>query len=541
MHQSDFIIVGQGLAGTSLAWQLHFRGATVLLIDRDDASTASKIAAGLITPITGQRFVKSWKFEELWQSALQFYQRVEHLTGAKFFKVNSQVRLFASQSEQSSLHDSQQATPPLNPAWFDVEHGGFQMDSSAQLDVSTYLHVSRAFFNELNSVLVADIDMNSDIKVDSEVELPRHSARASKLIFCRGFADRENPWFSQVAFDPTRGEILTVRIPGLEETRIVNRGVWLAPLGDEFFRAGATYDWNDLTSGPTQEGRDEIVRRLESFLKLPFEVVDHHAAVRPIVMGRHPICGLHPDIPQLGIFNGLGSKGSLQAPMIAAQMASHLIDGAPLDEEIDFVRRFPNLSTSARDTDQKRRPRLTELAHQTIRENIRLGETVVDATAGNGHDTLFLSEIVGEQGRVIAIDVQDEAIQRTARHVENAGVRNVRLVTSCHSELARIVDESDHRRVAAIMFNLGYLPKGDKSVITQTATSMLAIQAALELVRRDGIVSVLAYPGHAGGDTETTAVIDFVNSLDSEQFEVRTTKAKNNPTSPILIQAIRKR
>jgi glycine oxidase len=548
MHELwDYIIVGQGIAGTTLAWQLHWRNARVLLIDRDEETSSSKIAAGLITPITGQRFVKSWRFDELWSSAQQFYRRVEELTGCEFFALNSQVRLFSNAKEQGrfakrqfSEEDAKLPTPLVNEESFDDSFGGFEMQAVGQLNVLEYLTASRSFFEQRSAWIEGEVGLENDIAIrHGIVELVSHKIKARCLIFCQGYSSDPHPWFPQVEFDATRGEIITVRVPGLTETRIINRGVWLAPLGGELFRAGSTYDWDDLTSGPTEAGKANIVERLQSFLRLPFQVVNHQAAVRPIVIGRHPIVGLSAADPQIGIFNGLGSKGSLQAPSVAGQFAQLLTndkadEGATLiDAEIRVDSRFPFLESKQ---PKASKPKLTELAHEFVGNALKAGELAIDATAGNGHDTLFLALQVGHGGQVIAIDIQAQALQRTQQRVQNSEFENVTTVERCHSQMANIVDHQDHGRVGAVMFNLGYLPKGDKSVITRAHTSLIAIKAALKIIRPGGVVSILAYPGHSGGDAETEAVTQFIDSLSVDKFAVSKTQATDDPSSPILIR-----
>ena len=162
----------------------------------------------------------------------------------------------------------------------------------------------------------------------------------------------------------------------------------------------------------------------------------------------------------------------------------------------------------------------------------------VEATAGNGHEPVCLATCGGPQGRVVAIDLQSEAIQRTRDRIDESGFQNVLYFESSHINLPSIVAEEDHRSVGAVMFNLGYLPSGDKSVITQTSTTILAIQAALNIIRPGGIVSVLAYPGHSGGDAEASAVVKFAGSLYSEKYRVTVTQANNAAHSPVLVQVV---
>ena len=343
----DFIVVGQGLAGTALAWSLRWNGSRVLVMDRDTPITSSKIAAGLITPITGQRLVKTWRFDELWLAAVAFYRRVEQETGTSLFRQTPMVRLFSNGNEvdffarriaASEFREMvRQPEPLLEPSSFLTEAGGFEMPSAGQLNVPQYLTASREYFVREGCYLTADLNAECDLEFDSlGVSLPRLGVRAGRLIFCQGIDATINPWFRAVRFKPAKGEILTIRIPGLSESRVVHQGVWLAPLGGELFRVGSTYEWQQLDNVPTVAGRDEILSRLREFLLLPFEVVEHQAAVRPIHVNQYPVVGLHPDHEQLGYFNGLGSKGTLHAPFFASHFARVLSGEVAVDSEVDL-------------------------------------------------------------------------------------------------------------------------------------------------------------------------------------------------------------
>ena len=340
--QTDVVIIGQGLAGTALAWQLRWRGIPFLIIDRDEAVTTSRVAAGLMTPVTGQRLVPTSRLDEFWPAAVDFYKRVEAATSDVVFHQRGHVRLFSNEREverfrQRDLSDLPgivgKIEPPLDPASFETSFGGFEMPRAAQLSVVKYLDSSRTVFERDGCRWTCDLDPKADVELTSDgVRLSRLDVTARRLVFCQGFAASRNPWLAHLKFDATRGEILTIRVPGLAESRIVNRGVWLAPAGQlptgqsELFRAGATYDWEQLEAGPTEAGREWICERLRRFLKLPFEVVDHSAAVRPILVGKQPVLGFLPNHPQIGVFNGLGSKGALQSPLLSAELAEHIAE-----------------------------------------------------------------------------------------------------------------------------------------------------------------------------------------------------------------------
>jgi len=342
----DTIILGQGLAGTTLAWNLRWQGRRILVIDRDRPGTSSQIAAGLMTPITGQRLVQSWRWDLFWRTAVAFYRQVETETGVHFFEPRRMVRLLASESEQDFLkrryqsefaHLISQPQPPLDPRDFNDLLGGFEMSEGGRLDVAAFLTASRRHFQRDSQFTAADLNLQTDIELTATgVNVKALNVSARNWVFCQGIDAISNPWFQHVQFKPAKGEILTVKVDHLTEHRIIHRGVWLMPLNDGLCRVGATYEWSQLDSEPTITGRHEICLRLQEFLRLPVEVIAHDAAIRPILKHQYPVVGRHPDHPQLGYFNGLGSKGSLQAPWLAHHFAEVLTGCDTLDPEVSM-------------------------------------------------------------------------------------------------------------------------------------------------------------------------------------------------------------
>ncbi len=346
MH--DFIIVGQGIAGTTLAWQLLRRGMRTLVIDRNCGDGASHIAAGLITAVTGKRLAKSWRWDELYPRAVAFYRTIEAQLHQPLLHVRPAVRLFINDAELAEFHrrsagvlrDLVQPSAEVNPAWFHDSLGGFAITAAGRLDVPRYLDASREHFRQHAAYHIAELDLTRDLQLlEDGVCLPRLGLAARAIVLCRGFSHDPDPWFGSIRFNAAKGEILTLRIPGFHETRVVHRGIWLAPVGNEIYRVGSTYTWEPLNCEPTAIGRAEIEQRLREFLRIPYEVIDHRAAVRPVIDAGFPVLGRHPDHPQLAYFNGLGSKGSLLAPFFADQLANILTEPRQPEREVD-VRRF---------------------------------------------------------------------------------------------------------------------------------------------------------------------------------------------------------
>ncbi len=346
----DTCIIGQGLAGTALAWELHRQGQRVAVVEHLEQSSSSRIAAGLITPITGKRFVKSWRFDQFWKAAVTFYREIETMTDSSFFHQQNSIRLFTSEDERELLiQKSITSFPelvdiqdqPANKIHFDTTYGGFEMTHAARLDIPRYLDASRNFFSREATFFESEINPETDLQVEEEALLiPKLELSTSRVIFCQGFAGSQNHWFQTVPFDAVKGEILTIRIPGLNESKVMHRGIWLTAIGNDIYRVGATYDRDNLDMKPTIAGKDELCDRLSKFVRLPFEVIDQQAAVRPVIVGRKPIIGFHPDLPQIGFFNGLGSKGSLQSPWFAQLFAKAITQKMEVPPEFDVAQYY---------------------------------------------------------------------------------------------------------------------------------------------------------------------------------------------------------
>lgn len=177
-------------------------------------------------------------------------------------------------------------------------------------------------------------------------------------------------------------------------------------------------------------------------------------------------------------------------------------------------------------------------AHYLIKQRVQPGDRVIDATIGNGHDTLFLADLVGDRGFVYGFDIQEQARKHTTERLVEAGhdLDRIRLVLDSHENMLQHVPVSDHGQIAAIMFNLGYLPGADKSVITQPDSTLSALDSALELLRPQGIVTMVLYPGHDGGDIEAMAVENHTRQLPQSAAQVLCYRFLNNhPRAPYLI------
>lgn len=347
--QKKYIIIGQGLAGTILAQTFLKQGKSVMLIDEPSLSKASKIAAGLYNPVVFKRLVKSWMADELIPCMDDFYSDSEKLLKANFYFKKQIVRLFAE--EQEKILWLKKTEEPVGKYLSKILEEDFLMDvihnplgssevlDAGNLDTRLFLDAFRNYFIENKMLLEEKFDY--DLLRISKNFVTYKNITADKIIFCEGFKTTKNPYFSWLPFKLTKGEIITIKL--LKDTRfgfdkVINKAVFILPIGNNTYKVGATYEWNDLNETPTEKGKSDLVEKLQKVLKLPFEIIDHQAGIRPTVNDRRPLIGLHPQHPALGVFNGMGTKGVMLAPYFAKHFFDFLETNIPLEKEVNIGR-----------------------------------------------------------------------------------------------------------------------------------------------------------------------------------------------------------
>ena len=350
----NYIIIGQGLAGTILTQTLLKQGKSVIIIDEQGLSNASRIAAGLYNPVVFKRMVKSWMADELISYMNGFYTEAEQLLNENFYFKKQIVKLFAEEQEKvlwlkKSTEDVGKYLSKTIQYNFlnELIHNSPTGESSeviiaGNLDTGLFLDAFRAYFKINNQLLEEKFEYDKLIISENSVRYKNFTA--DKIIFCEGYKSIDNPYFKWLPFKLTKGEIITVKIPLLFEKgvsyseKVINKGVFILPLGNNIYKVGSTYEWNDLTEQTTEKGKAYLIDKLQKVLKVPFEIIDHHAGIRPTVIDRRPLIGLHPQYPALGVFNGMGTKGVMLAPFFAKQFVDFLENNLPIDKEVDIAR-----------------------------------------------------------------------------------------------------------------------------------------------------------------------------------------------------------
>ncbi|BDD06213.1 NAD(P)/FAD-dependent oxidoreductase [Aureibacter tunicatorum] len=344
----DYIIVGQGVGGSSLAHHLLEAGKKVLVINHTDANSSSRVAAGIVNPITGRNMVKTWKADDIFPYLFQFYKKMETLLGVNVLEELPIYRPFVNMEEQNewmgkSSEDSYKAyVKNIN---FDNESkpglkskaGGLELNYSGYVALESYLDAYKEYLKSKESYLEDWFDTDA-LKLSDEGVVYK-SIEAARLIFCDGVQSRIKGYFDWLPFRRVKGELIYIKTD-LNIQNIYNRGVFILPQKDGICKVGATYEWQDLSLVPTDKAKAQLVEKLEAIIDFDYEIVDHKVGIRPSTLDRRPFIGKHPKFQQLFIFNGLGTKGVSIAPFLAQNFTKYLENEQNIDREVNIERYF---------------------------------------------------------------------------------------------------------------------------------------------------------------------------------------------------------
>jgi glycine oxidase len=352
MEFIDYLIVGQGLAGSLLALLLQKQGRSVLVIDNGHRHAASKAAGGIINPITGKRLIRPGLIDELLEHVFFVYPKIETQLGQSLFRQRTVLRLLQNAEEQerwqqqAGQYNEYVSGGPAAPSpLFRNRFGVFEVARAGQLDIRHLILRTRESLLARQCLLDQPLSYDRLRPFADRIRWKRFTARYA--IFCEGYQMAHNPFFSEIELNPAKGETLTLATADFTEERIVQHGKWIFRNIAGEILAGTNYRWDSLDEAPTESARKEIETALREFFVSDFDTVEQRAGVRPVTRAdNRPVVGIHPKWPRLAILNGLGSKGALQAPFAAQQLVAALEDGAPIHPEINLCR--PSLWNSAR-------------------------------------------------------------------------------------------------------------------------------------------------------------------------------------------------
>jgi glycine oxidase len=344
MTQQHFLIVGAGVAGITLAKHLIDLGHHITLVDAGN-NRSSAVAAGLINPMVFRRMTKSWRLDEFSPFAFNFYTRWEKECNTQFYHPITIRRMFSSEQERGywlkkqsnpdyqnylSLVNDEDETYSLAKNDF----GTGRVKRASYISTTEFLAKGKEWIAEKNTVRQEKVDYAAiDPEKGTYKEQKYHG-----IVFCEGVEIRHNPWFNKVPINPTKGETLTIESSSIPETESLNRKCFILPIGNGKFRIGATYEWETYDSELTEAGKNDLIEKMSALTDEAFDVIDHHAGIRPTMLDRRPVLGKHPDFPSLYVYNGLGTKGYMLAPLLSKEMAEFIVNETEVDKEVSLSR-----------------------------------------------------------------------------------------------------------------------------------------------------------------------------------------------------------
>tara|TARA_R110001592_G_scaffold59913_4_gene182103 strand:- start:9627 stop:10667 length:1041 start_codon:yes stop_codon:yes gene_type:complete len=341
----DYIIVGLGLAGLAFVEELLAANKTFIVFE-DDSQTSSLVAGGVYNPVILKRFTPVWNAKEQLEVALPFYQKLEEKFNIKFDEKFLIKKVFKSIEDQNNWFEA--TDKPLLSAYLDPEidnqkrkgviadFGFGNVKEAGRINTKHLVEVYREYLKTENKIQFEKFE-HQQVKFRKD-HLVYKDIITDRIVFCEGFGMTKNLFFNYLPLNEVKGELIIIHAPELEIDFLIKSTLFVLPLGDHLYKVGATFNWSDKTSNPSEEGKSELIEKLKKVLTVPYKIVEQTAGIRPTVRDRRPLVGMHPAYNRLAILNGLGTRGVMIAPTVAKQLFNNLENDKKLDSEIDIKR-----------------------------------------------------------------------------------------------------------------------------------------------------------------------------------------------------------
>ena len=338
------LIVGLGLAGLAYAEQLRRAGLSFHIID-EGIGGSSQIAAGIYNPTVLKRFSLSWNGDLFHSYALPFYEQLQSRLDSNFihpapihkiFNKQSEHNDWVSASDQQGLKiflDSKIHTNINDEILAALGHG--RVNHTGRVATQTLL---KSFRESLQPEELTTEIFDYDKLKTTAFGIQYKQIKAEHIVFCEGYQMVNNPFFKKLPLIGLKGEILIIKAPSLKSESILKGPIFIAPIGDDLYWAGATFERNDKTLSCTSQGRSWVEERIREMISSEYEVIEHITQIRPTVMDRRPLIGTHPDHQNIHLLNGFGARGVLGAPLLSKWLLDHIEGISELPTAVNLSR-----------------------------------------------------------------------------------------------------------------------------------------------------------------------------------------------------------
>ena len=342
----DFIIVGQGIAGTCFAFELLRQKKTFIIIDNYVPDSSSQVALGVYNPIILKWFTKPWKVDKQISLFYSFYNEFNQFLKEDLYNDTGIYKYLHTAGDQNnwlvkskSIHRSKYMSSKL----FELDNINLNnskfygvVNQAGKLNVQKLLKLFRRYCLSEN-ILIEKKFIYKDLDI-SKSEIKYKNINAKNIIFCEGASAIHNPYFKNLNFKLNKGEILTIFSPDLDINTIIHSGLLLVPLNNNLYKIGATYNSDFIHNNPTKSSKDILLSYLNKIIKCQYKIIDHQSSIRPSTEDRRPLIGSHIEHGNMYVMNGLGTRGVLLAPYLTRCLLDNIYFNKNIDNDININR-----------------------------------------------------------------------------------------------------------------------------------------------------------------------------------------------------------
>lgn len=335
----DFLVVGFGIAGVTIAHELEKRNCSFHVVDSNTNQSATLSAGGIINPVTGRKYALQWNIEQLLQQAKTTYGELEEKLQIQTFRTTEIIRLHKSAEALQSWKSIKQDLA-MND-WISEfnasdnlgllvqnNFGGIKIKNALQIFPQQIISAYRKLLIHNSKLLQVEFQYE-DLQLNRN-NIQWNNTDYRYIIFCEGYAAIKNPLLQFLQFKPAKGQYLILHIPELQTEKTIQKEIAIIPIGKELFWAGATNEWENINNETTETVFNQLKNKLEELLSASYTIQQHAAGVRPTMKNRTPVVGRHPEHKNVFLMNGLGTKGFSLAPYYAPLLIAHILNDGVL-------------------------------------------------------------------------------------------------------------------------------------------------------------------------------------------------------------------
>ena len=341
----DYIIVGLGLAGIAFAEELINANKSFFIFE-NNSQTSSLVAGGVYNPVILKRFNAVWNGHVQIENSRPFYKSLEEKLNIKLDYKFSIKKAFASIGDENNWFSAldkptllNYMNPKVSKEKIEGVIGDFgfgELRNTGRIDTALLVNSYREYIKCSKRLIEESFEYEELNLIGNAVSYKNIIAK--KIVFCEGFGITKNPFFNHLPLNEVKGETITIHAPDLKINFLLKSSAFVMPLGNDYYKVGATFNWTDKTCNATEEAKLQLIDKLNKVITVPYIITDHTAGIRPTVNDRRPMVGVHSNHKELVVLNGLGTRGVMIGPTVAKNLFNHLEYGEVLDKEIDIKR-----------------------------------------------------------------------------------------------------------------------------------------------------------------------------------------------------------